>query len=75
MAERIILELKDKVSAGMLAVSAPELAPENAEVLAALVSLGYSTTEAAQAVASLPRDPALSLEERIRLALGYYGGK
>lgn len=74
-AERIILELKDKVSAGLLAVSAPELAPENAEVLAALMSLGYSTSEASQAVASLPRDPTLSLEERIRQALGYYGGK
>ncbi|MFH0941678.1 MAG: Holliday junction branch migration protein RuvA [Chloroflexota bacterium] len=73
-AERLILELKDKVSAGMLA-SAPELAPENSEVLAALVSLGYSTTEAAQAVASQPRDPGLSLEEKIRRALGYYGGK
>jgi len=75
MAERIILELKDKVSAGLLTVAAPELAPENAEVLAALMSLGYSTTEAAQAVASLPHEPSLSLEERIRLALSYYGGK
>ncbi|RJQ37627.1 MAG: Holliday junction branch migration protein RuvA [Dehalococcoidia bacterium] len=74
-AERIILELKDKVSAGMLAISAPELAPENAEVLAALVSLGYSTSEAAQAVSSLPRDSKLGLEEKIRLALSYYGGK
>jgi len=73
-AERIILELKDKVSAGMLAISAPELAPENAEVLAALVSLGYSTTEAAQAVSSLPRNSKLELEEKIRLALGYFGG-
>ena len=75
MAERIILELKDKVSAGLLAVSAPEMAPENAEVLAALISLGYSTTEATQAVASLPHEPGLSLEERIRLALSYYGAK
>jgi holliday junction DNA helicase RuvA len=74
-AERLILELKDKVSAGLLAMSAPELAPENAEVLGALVSLGYSTTEAAQAVSSLPRDTKLGLEEKIRLALGYYGGK
>lgn len=74
-AERLILELKDKVSAGMLAMSAPELAPENAEVLGALVSLGYSTNEAAQAVGSLPRNAKLGLEEKIRLALGYFGGK
>ena len=75
MAERIILELKDKVSAGLLTVAVSEMAPENAEVLAALMSLGYSTTEASQAVASLPKEPGLSLEERIKLALGYYGGK
>jgi Holliday junction DNA helicase RuvA len=75
MAERIILELKDKVSAGLLTVAASEMAPENAEVLAALMSLGYSTAEASQAVASLPKEPGLSLEERIKLALSYYGGK
>ena len=75
MAERIILELKDKVSAGLLTVAASEMAPENAEVLAALMSLGYSTAEANQAVASLPKEPGLSLEDRIKLALGYYGGK
>ena len=75
MAERIILELKDKVSAGLLTVAVSEMAPENAEVLAAMMSLGYSTAEANQAVASLPNDPELSLEERIKLALGYYGGK
>ena len=75
MAERIILELKDKVSAGLLTVAASEMAPENAEVLAALMSLGYSTAEANQAVASLPKEPGLSLEERIKLALSYYGGK
>ena len=75
MAERIILELKDKVSAGLLTVAASEMAPENAEVLAALMSLGYSTSEANQAVASLPKEPDLSLEDRIKLALSYYGGK
>jgi len=74
-AERIILELKDKVSAGMLAISAPELAPDNAEVLAALVSLGYTTNEAVQAVSSLPRDSKLGIEEKLRLALGYFGRK
>lgn len=75
MAERIILELKDKVSAGLLTVAASEMAPQNAEVLAALMSLGYSTVEANQAVASLPATPDSSLEERIKLALGYFGGK
>jgi len=74
-ANRIILELKDKIAAGWLTTPPPEFAEENAEVLAALVSLGYSVREASHAVATLPPDPALSLEEKIRLALGYFTAK
>jgi holliday junction DNA helicase RuvA len=71
MAERIILELKDKVSTGMLTLP-PAASRDNAEVLAALVSLGYSTTEANEAVASLPLDSDADLEDKIRLALAYF---
>lgn len=71
MAERIILELKDKVSSGMLSIS-PAASRDNAEALAALVSLGYSTTEANEAVASLPVDSDADLEDKIRLALAYF---
>jgi len=74
-ANRIILELKEKVAAGWLTAPPPEFAEENAEVLSALVSLGYSVREASHAVATLPPDPALSLEEKIRLALGYFTAK
>jgi Holliday junction DNA helicase RuvA len=74
-ANRIILELKDKIAAGWLTTPPPEFAEENAEVLAALTSLGYSVREASHAVAALPPDPALSLEEKIRLALGYFTAK
>ena len=68
-ANRIILELKEKIAAGWLTAPPPEFAEENAEVLSALVSLGYSVREATHAVAALPADPTLTLEEKIRLAL------
>jgi len=73
-ANRLILELKDKIGAAWLAAPA-ELAEENADVLAALTSLGYSVREATRAVATLPPDQKLTLEEKIKLALGYFGGK
>jgi len=74
VAERIILELKDKISAGWIATTVLP-APENADVLTALTSLGYSAAEAARAVATLPSPSDLSLEEKIKLALQYFGGK
>ena len=76
VAERVILELKDKIGAGWITAPGVEIAEGNAEVAAALLSLGYSASEAAQAVVSLPHDdPDLSLEEKIRLALQSLGGK
>jgi len=75
MAERLILELKDKIGAGLLATPAAQLAQENTDVLAALTSLGYSVSEASRAVATLPPRETLSLEEKVKLALQYFGGK
>ncbi len=74
MASRIVLELKEKIGAGWITTALPELAKENADVLAALTSLGYSASEAAKAVAALPPTDETSLEEKIKLALGYFGG-
>jgi Holliday junction DNA helicase RuvA len=74
-ASRIILELKEKVAAGWLTTPPAEFAEENAEVLAALTSLGYSVREASHAAATLPTDQKLTLEEKIRLALGYFTTK
>lgn len=74
-ASRIVLELKDKIGTGMLATPVAEIAQENADVLAALTSLGYSTSEVARALSSLPRDASLSIEDRIKLALGYFEQK
>ena len=75
VAQRIILELRDKIGVGWMTTAGVQVAEENAEVLAALVSLGYSVTEASRAVATLPPDPELSLEEKVKLALQYLGGK
>ena len=76
MANRLILELKDKIAAGWVSVATAEMAEGNADVLAALTSLGYSASEATRAVANLPAEAAeLSLEEKIKLALGSFGGK
>ena len=75
MAERLILELKDKIGAGWITTPAAQLAQENTDVLAALTSLGYSAAEANRAVATLPPSSDLSLEERVKQALQYFGGK
>ena len=47
----------------------PALTPEDADVVAALTTLGYSLKEATQAVAGLPNAEELDLEEKVRLAL------
>jgi Holliday junction DNA helicase RuvA len=74
VAGRIILELKEKIGAGLAVSPATQAARENTDVLAALTSLGYSATEAVKAVATLPADADLDLEAKLKLALRYFGG-
>ncbi len=82
LAQRLVLELKDKVAKGfgagglsmadVAAVSLPQ-AGGTAQAVAALASLGYTQSEAAAAVAQI--DPTLPTAEIIRLALrGMSGG-
>ncbi len=73
VASRIILELKEKIGAGLAIAPASHVSEENAEALGALTSLGYSAAEAVKAVASLPADPKLELEDKVKLALQYLG--
>ena len=77
IAQRIILELKDKLSKGQIAVGGGEafsggitVIPEDktSEASAALAVLGYSQTEIAAALKGIDLS-ALSLEEIIRQAL------
>ncbi len=75
IASRIVLELKDKIGAGWITTAATEVAQENTDVLGALISLGYSAAEASRAITSLPQTKDQSLEEKIKLALQYFGKK
>ena len=74
LAQRIVLELKDKVGSietddgiDLKAVGNATLNSNTKEAVAALVSLGYSQSEASLAVGRL--DTALSTEELIKQAL------
>jgi holliday junction DNA helicase RuvA len=69
-AERIVLELEEKLGSEDIAALQPlPTAPTSAHVVArdALVELGYSVVEAEQSLART--DPELSAEERVRDAL------
>jgi Holliday junction DNA helicase RuvA len=65
-AERLMLELKGKLGAD-LALPASVASEAQADVLQALVALGYSDKEAAAALKALPADVGVS--EGIKLAL------
>ncbi len=70
VAERVVVELKDKV--GLVSTASPEAlfaasAQVGDEAVQALMSLGYNVQDAAVALAAI--DSSLSTEERIRQAL------
>ena len=83
LAQRIVLELKDKVAKGFVdGISLEDVARASADTQAsqgssqaipALVSLGYSQSEAALAVSKI--DAALPVEEIIKLALRSMAGR
>lgn len=66
-AQRVILELKDKFAAAATGETTPAAASTTDLVRDALVSLGYTPSEAAAALHRLPDDG--TVEERVRLAL------
>jgi Holliday junction DNA helicase RuvA len=71
-AQKILLHLQDKVKAtdGFEPVAAID--HTDAQVLEALISLGYSVVEAQAAIQSIPKDSSDDVESRIRLALQYF---
>jgi Holliday junction DNA helicase RuvA len=71
--ERIILELKDKIETKILTMPVTRATDSNNDVIAALVSLGYSVTEAARAASAVSSDKEISLQERVKLALQSFG--
>ena len=69
-AERLVLELRDKLPKAIpaaRAAGAPEPSAESADVLNALLGLGYNEREAQAAVKQLPAD--LQIADAIRQAL------
>lgn len=77
IAQRLVLELKDKVDEGQLTGSGAAVAPRQtggpeAEAVAALVALGYSASEAAKAVSRVA-DKTDKTDEMIFLALKSLG--
>ncbi len=71
MAKKIVFNLKDKVAVELGPEAVPFLTEADAEVIAALTSLGYSVVEAQAALQSLPAEE-MPIEERVRLALAYF---
>lgn len=67
LAEKIVLELKEKMAGRGVSVEAPELKQE-ADALDGLMALGYSQREAREALASVPPD-TVSVEQRIKEVL------
>jgi holliday junction DNA helicase RuvA len=63
-AERIVLELKEKIDIGE---NADAFSPRDLTACDALVGLGYAPIDAERALADV--DPSLPLEEQVRLAL------
>lgn len=70
-AQKIMLELKDKLPVGLEAIPASGFDDMNVDVMDALVALGYSVVEAQSAIQALPPDAPESIEERTIIALGY----
>lgn len=72
MAQKILLELKDKLKISTDAVLVDVFDDVNTDVMDTLVALGYSIVEAQSAIQSLPKDAPQDIEERVRLALQYF---
>ncbi|HZR39646.1 MAG TPA: Holliday junction branch migration protein RuvA [Ktedonobacteraceae bacterium] len=72
LAAHIILELKGKLPSLAALTGATSGAPAGriqAEVLEALIGLGFSNAEAQAAIAKIPQDQAMTLEQQVTYAL------
>jgi Holliday junction DNA helicase RuvA len=71
-AERIVVELRDKLSAGLTSSDMSGMMKEETDALAALQSLGYTTAEARDALKDVPAD-ITGTDMRIKEALRRLG--
>ncbi len=72
-AEKIVLELRDKLPPFLDAGAIDSASAVNADVIDALTALGYSVIEAQRAVQALPLDAPNDEQTRVFLALQYLG--
>jgi len=70
LAARLVVELRDKMTKAAGPVATPGV--ESEEVVAALMSLGYSQAEAVEAVARAEFPDNAPIEEKVRLALSHF---
>lgn len=73
-AEKIVIELRDKLPIALDDAPAIDFVSANADVLDALTELGYSVVEAQAAIQALPADAPEDSETRVFLALQNLGG-
>jgi Holliday junction DNA helicase RuvA len=71
-AQKIVLYLHDRLKPTDTLGRVASLSDADSEVLAALTALGYSVVEAQTAIQSIPKDTTNQVEERLRVALGYF---
>jgi Holliday junction DNA helicase RuvA len=73
-AQKMAIHLKDKLKPIDALRQVAAMSDADAEVLAALTSLGYSVVEAQAAIQAIPKDASKDVEDRLRLALQYFTG-
>jgi len=71
-AQKLILNLSDKLDMDEGLTIDPGVATVNSDLLEALVGLGYSVVEAQAAIQTIPEQTAEDLEIRLRIALQYF---
>lgn len=73
-AQKIVLELQDKIPSALESIPLGADGDPSAEVMDALTALGYSVVEAQTAIQSIPMDAPDSVEERVLIALRNLAG-
>lgn len=71
-AQKIVLYLQDRLKPTDTLGRIASMSDADSEVLAALTALGYSVVEAQTAIQAIPKDTPGGVEERLRVALGYF---
>ncbi|MFO7585806.1 MAG: Holliday junction branch migration protein RuvA [Anaerolineales bacterium] len=71
-AQKIVLYLQDRLKPTDTLGRVASMSDADSEVLAALTALGYSVVEAQTAIQSIPKETSGDVEERLRVALGYF---